>query len=134
MVRALNGVSGSLVLINPTNNYLEILAAEGLSEETLRLRLRPGQGLTGWVARTGKPARVGGVSHDPRYVSVRTGIRSELAVPLEVNGEVRGVLNVDSDRPDAFNEADQQWLEQLAVQAARVVQNTWLYEQLRHKA
>jgi signal transduction histidine kinase len=134
MVRALNGVSGSLVLINPTNNYLEILAAEGLSEETLRLRLRPGQGLTGWVARSGKPARVGDVSADSRYVSVRPGIRSELAVPLEVNGEVRGVLNVDSDRPDAFNEADQQWLEQLAVQAARVVQNTWLYEQLRHKA
>lgn len=134
MVRALHAVSGSLVLINPTNNFLEILAAEGLSEEMVRLRLRPGQGLTGWVARTGRPARVGDVNSDPRYVSVRTGIRSELAVPLEVNGEVRGVLNVDSDRPDAFNEADQQWLEQLAVQAARVVQNTWLYEQLRHKA
>ena len=134
MVRSLNGASGSLVLINPTNNFLEILAAEGLSEETLRLRLRPGQGLTGWVARTGKAARIGDVAKDPRYVSVRPGIRSELAVPLEVNGEVRGVLNVDSERLDAFTAEDQRWLEQLAHQAARVVQNTWLYEQLRHKA
>ena len=134
MVRSLNGASGSLVLINPTNNFLEILAAEGLSEETLRLRLRPGQGLTGWVARTGKAARIGDVAKDPRYVSVRPGIRSELAVPLEVNGEVRGVLNVDSEKLDAFTAEDQRWLEQLAHQAARVVQNTWLYEQLRHKA
>ncbi len=134
MVRSLNGASGSLVLINPTNNFLEILAADGLSEETLRLRLRPGQGLTGWVARTGKAARIGDVAKDPRYVSVRSGIRSELAVPLEVNGEVRGVLNVDSEKLDAFTAEDQRWLEQLAHQAARVVQNTWLYEQLRHKA
>ncbi len=134
MVGALRAVSGSLVLINPTNNYLEILAAEGLSADTLQLRLRLGEGLTGWVARTGKPARIGDVSADPRYVSVRKGVCSELAVPLEVDGQVRGVLNVDSDRPDAFSEADQLWLEQLAAQAARVVRNTWLYEQLRHKA
>jgi signal transduction histidine kinase len=134
MVGALSAVSGSLVLINPTNNYLEILAAEGLPDDTLQLRLRLGEGLTGWVARTGRPARVGDVSRDSRYVSLRRGIRSELAVPLEVNGQVRGVLNVDSERVDAFSVEDQLWLEQLAAQAARVVQNTWLYEQLRHKA
>lgn len=134
MVGALPAVSGSLVLINPTNNFLEILAAEGLSDDTLQLRLRLGEGLTGWVARTGRPARIGNVAQDPRYVSVRPGVRSELAVPLEVEGEVRGVLNVDSDRLDAFTEDDQRWLEQLAQQAARVVRNTWLYEQLRHKA
>lgn len=134
MVGALHAVSGSLVLINPTNNFLEILAAEGLSDDSLQLRLRLGEGLTGWVARTGRAARVGDVASDPRYVSVRAGVRSELAVPLEVDGEVRGVLNVDSDRSDAFTEADQRWLEQLAQQAARVVRNTWLYEQLRHKA
>ncbi|MBI1178815.1 GAF domain-containing protein [bacterium] len=134
MVDALRAISGSLVLINPTNNYLEILAGEGLPADTIQLRLRLGEGLTGWVARTGKAARIGDVSKDHRYVSVRPAVRSELAVPLEVNDEVRGVLNVDSDRPDAFSEADQQWLEQLAVQASRVVQNTWLYEQFRHKA
>ncbi|HAV63075.1 MAG TPA: histidine kinase [Verrucomicrobiales bacterium] len=134
MVRALNAASGSLVLINPTNGLLEILAAEGLPEDTLQLRLRMGEGLTGWVARTGKAARVGNVTADPRYVAVRRQIMSELAVPLEVDGEVRGVLNVDSEQPQAFTVEDQRWLEQLALQAARVVQNTWLYEQLRQKA
>ena len=49
-------------------------------------------------------------------------------------GEVRGVLNVDADREDAFSEADQELLEALAVQAAKVIHNTWLFEQSRLKA
>ncbi len=98
------------------------------------LKLRPGEGLTGWVAQTGKPARVGDVTQDKRYIMLRPEVRSELAVPLEVNGEVRGVLNVDSDRLNAFTADDQELLESLAAQAARVIQNTWLFEQLRLKA
>src|SRR5207247_8434717 len=96
--------------------------------------LRIGQGITGWVARTGEPARVGDVTRDPRYVMLRPEVRSELAVPLEVNGEVRGVLNVDSDRPAAFSAEDQEFLEALAAQAAQAIHHTWLYEQLRLKA
>ena len=59
---------------------------------------------------------------------------SELAVPLLVNGQLRGVVNVDADRADAFDEADESLLQELALEAARVIQNTWLYEQLRQKA
>jgi transcriptional regulator with GAF, ATPase, and Fis domain len=61
-------------------------------------------------------------------------VRSELAVPLEVMGEVRGVLNVDSRKPNAFSQSDQELLEELAVQAAKVIHNTWLFEQSRLKA
>ena len=39
-------------------------------------------------------------------------------MPLEVAGEVRGVLNVDADRLEAFSAEDQELLEALAVQAA----------------
>jgi putative methionine-R-sulfoxide reductase with GAF domain len=98
------------------------------------LKLRVGEGITGWVARTGKPARVGKVKQDPRYIMLRPEVRSELAVPLEVKGLVRGVLNVDSDQEDAFDSDDQESLEALAVQAAGVIHNTWLFEQLRLKA
>ena len=126
--------SGSMVLINPTTDLLGIHASKGLPREAAELKLRVGQGITGWVARTGKPARVGDVKRDPRYVQVRADVHSELAVPLEVNGEVRGVLNVDANRPEAFSAADQELLEGLATQAAKVIHNTWLYEQLRLKA
>ncbi len=133
-VRLMRASSGSVVLINPTSGFLEIHASENLPAAATRLKLRMGEGITGWVARTGKPARVGDVTQDPRYVMARRNVRSELAVPLEVNGETRGVLNMDSDRADAFTADDQELLQELAVQAAKVIQNTWLYEQLRLKA
>ena len=133
-VRLMRASSGSAVLINPTTGFLEILASEGLPEHAAELKLRIGEGITGWVARTGKPTRVGDVAQDPRYVMLRPQVRAELAVPLEVNGEVRGVLNVDSDRLQAFTDDDQEVLEALATQAAKVIHHTWLYEQLRLKA
>ena len=132
-VRVMRASSGSLVLINPSTHILEISAAQNLSSAARRLKLYVGEGITGWVARTGKPARVGDVTQDKRYVSIRRDVRSELAVPLEVKGELRGVINVDSDRMNAFSADDQELLQELALQAAKVIHNTWLYEQLRLK-
>ena len=74
-VGLMRAASGSIVLINPTNGLLEIHAAEGLPAKAAELRLRVGEGITGWVARTGKPARVGDVTKDPRYVLLRRGVR-----------------------------------------------------------
>src|SRR6202142_2256256 len=102
-VRLMNASSGSVVLINPTSGFLEISASQNLPSSARKLKLHVGEGITGWVARNGKPARVGDVTQDPRYVAARRGVKSELAVPLEVNGEVRGVLSVDSDRTNAFS-------------------------------
>ena len=132
-VRIMRASSGSLALINPSTNFLEIHAAQNLSSSARKLKLRVGEGVTGWVAQTGKVARVGDVTQDKRYVSIRRDVRSELAVPLEVRGELRGVINVDSDRVDAFSEDDQELLQELAIQASTVIHNTWLYEQLRLK-
>ena len=133
-VRVMRASSGSVVLINPTNGLLEIQASQGLPADASELKLRVGQGITGWVARTGQPALVSDVRLDARYIMVQPNVRSELAVPLEVEGEVRGVINVDSDRRNAFSSDDQELLQALALQASKVIHTTWLYEQLRLKA
>ncbi len=133
-VRLMRASSGTVALINPNNSMLEIHASAGLTPNAAEVKLRVGQGITGWVARTGKPARVGDVRKDPRYIMLRRDVRSELAVPLEVLGEVRGVINVDSQTGDAFSQSDQELLEELSKQAAKVIQNTWLFEQSRLKA
>ncbi|MFM2295820.1 MAG: hypothetical protein RLZZ350_2233 [Verrucomicrobiota bacterium] len=133
-VRVMRASSGSVVLLNPTTRLLEIQAAINLPADASELKLRVGEGLTGWVAKTGQPALVSDVTADARYVMVQKNVRSELAVPLRVNDEVRGVLNVDSERADAFTAADLELLTALAAQASRVIQNTWLYEQSRLKA
>src|SRR5450756_2610282 len=92
-VRLMHASSGSVVLINPTSGFLEIHASQNLPSAATRLKLRVGEGITGWVARTGTPARVGDGTQDPLYVMPGGRVRSDLAVLLEVNGETRGVLN-----------------------------------------
>lgn len=134
VAQSLKATSGSIALIHPTTNFLEIQAAHGLPKAAAELKMRVGEGITGWVARTGKAARVGDVRKDRRYIELRPNIRSELAAPLHVNGELRGVINVDSTRQDAFSDKDQTLLEEFARQAVRVINNTWLYEQFRLKA
>ena len=126
-VGLVNATSGSVVLINPIDGFLEIQAAHGLYAGA-KLKLRVGEGITGWVAQQGKSAIVPDVSADKRYVPVHEHTRSELAVPLEINGVLSGVVNVDSDKPSAFDENDLALLTELASQAALVIHNAFLYE------
>src|SRR3954471_16822365 len=53
-VRVLRGTSGSVALVNPTSSFLEIQAAYQLPPNSSLLRLKVGEGITGWVALTGK--------------------------------------------------------------------------------
>tara|TARA_B100001971_G_scaffold37108_2_gene32076 strand:- start:2172 stop:3905 length:1734 start_codon:yes stop_codon:yes gene_type:complete len=133
-VGLVGATTGSVVLINPTDNLLEIQAAHGLPEGSSQLRLRVGEGITGWVAQHGKPALVPDVREDARYVQIHDHTRSELAVPLEVNGSIRGVINVDSDQLNTFSLTDQTLLTELASQAATVIHNAFLYERSRIRA
>src|ERR1700735_5245446 len=74
-VRVMRASSGSLVLINPTTQLLEIHAAQNLSSAARKLKLRGGEGIAGGVPRHGKAALVGDVTLDKRYVSVRRDVR-----------------------------------------------------------
>jgi signal transduction histidine kinase len=100
-------------------------------------RLKVGQeGITGWVARSGEPLLVPDVGQETRYYSLpeASEIRSELAVPLETKEAVIGVLHVQSDRPNAFDQSDLVMLQSLAHQAAMVIENAQLYEQAQQVA
>ena len=133
-VSLMGASSGSLALVNPTTGLLEIAASEGLPEDASAMSLRPNEGITGWVAHHGEPLRIGDVSADERYISARPEVRSELAVPLFIEEDVRAVLNVDAESVDAFSETDQKLLEELAQHATQVIVNTWQYEQHRQRA
>jgi signal transduction histidine kinase len=133
-VRVMQATSGSIVFIDPHTQMLQIEVAIGLSEKARQTKLAIGRGVTGWVAKMGVPLRVPDVTADPHYVSVRTDIRSELAVPLMVEGALIGVLNVDSTRRDAFSTEDEELLVAIANQSAQVIQNSWLYQAVAHNA
>jgi GAF domain-containing protein len=90
----------------------------------LRLQVG-GQGVIGWVAGAGQPLLVPDVSQDPRYLPWPANIqtRSEMAVPLKTKSGTIGVLNVESDRLNAFDESDLAVVQALANQAAIAVEN-----------
>lgn len=97
-------------------------------------RLRPGQGLVGRVADTGKPIRAGAVENSPVYVATLPGTRSVCAVPLVGSGEVIGVFNVESPLPDAFSRDDLYLFEALAQQVAGGVEMARYHQRLAHAA
>lgn len=61
----------------------------------------------GRVFRTGSPVLVPDIHHDPDYRAFPGGTsRSEVAVPIQVDGRTIGVINVESSRANAYGIAD----------------------------
>ncbi len=133
-VRSTRAESGSFILLNPNTGLLDIEASHGLSEKAKRVKLRPGEGITGWVATTGQPLRTGDVREDKRYVAINARVRSEMAVPVEIRGQIVGLLNVDSTRVDAFSATDEERLVDMASEAAKWMELAWEIDQLRLKS
>jgi signal transduction histidine kinase len=133
-VRSTRADSGSFILINPNSGLLDIEASHGLSERAKRVKLRPGEGITGWVATTGLPLRTGDVRTEKRYISINARVRSEMAVPVEMRGQVVGLLNVDSTNVDAFSATDEARLIDMAYEAAQWLDLAWEIDQLRLKS
>src|SRR5690606_17831990 len=122
--------SGSVSLLNPDTGKLEIDVHHGLFTTADEVSLRLGQGITGWVAFHGRPQLIPDVTVDPRYISIRKEVRSEMAAPMVgAGGQILGVINVDSDRLNGFAEADLALLVRLSEEATAVMQRLW---QLRH--
>ncbi len=134
-VKVTRATSGSLILIDRAQGVLNIQIADNIDQSrAARLKLRIGEGVTGWVAKTGRPLLVGDVRRSPHYVRIKTDVKSELAVPLIIGGEVVGVINVDSNKLNAFTGDDQDLLVAIAAQSGRVMHAAHLYEENRGKA
>lgn len=127
--------SASLMLLDRDTGLLRVMAAEGFRDKSIfRTQLKVGQGVTGWVAESGVPLRLGNVARDRRYVRVQQNLRSELAVPLKSHGRVIGVISVDSTKLNHFSPEDEALLISLAAQSARVIETTRLLEEARQRA
>jgi signal transduction histidine kinase len=121
---AVRGTRGFVGLVNRSTGELELrfVAGQGWEDrERRRIKISdaPGNGITIQVVVTGIPYLAGDVREDPHYVMFFPDVRSEIAVPLvNRDGRVIGVINVESEEPDAFTQPDLQLLVALANQAA----------------
>lgn len=134
IIHVLKPNSASISLINPDNKKLELEVSEGLPESWQSMHLELGQGITGWAALHGRSLIVPDVRKEPRYIAVRSNIRSEMAVPMEDRGAIIGVVNVDSESVDFFDQQSLKILTLLTNEASRVVSKLWLINQMRTKA
>ncbi|MGQ9523238.1 MAG: GAF domain-containing protein [Armatimonadota bacterium] len=123
--RSLGATRGFLALVDQETGELviEFTEGEGWTEENRRRRLRIGQqegrGITAFVAASGRPYRTGNVLKDPYYLPFFDDVMSALAVPLlDSFGRVLGVINIESDRENAFGECEEHLLQAIGSQAA----------------
>jgi signal transduction histidine kinase len=87
-------------------------------------------GISGRAAQTGRSYLVADVRRDPDYLEVDPTIRSELAVPLMDRGKAIGVLSIESDQLNAFDENDRATLEGLAALSVIAIRNAEHAEEL----
>jgi phosphoserine phosphatase RsbU/P len=119
-------------LLDPKGSELRIAYSVGYPDDTARtLRLKVGHGLVGAAVAEGQPILVNDVQADPRYVEAVPGSKAELVVPLRRKGRVIGALNLLSDTPGQFTEADVEMLRQFAAHVAVAIENARLFEHER---
>ncbi|MGH2994899.1 MAG: GAF domain-containing protein [Gaiellaceae bacterium] len=82
---------------------------------TEHVRIPVGEGICGAAAASGRTEVVDDVNADPRYLACFVSTRSEIVVPIVYEGRVVGEIDIDSDEPAAFTEADRAFLERVAL-------------------
>jgi sigma-B regulation protein RsbU (phosphoserine phosphatase) len=123
------------VLMVEGGAYLKHCFSIGYPRELVEnLHVPIGQGITGTAAATGHSVRVSDTSKDDRYIAAIENVRSELAVPLMLQGKPVGVLDIQSRHPDYFTPEQQSILTLLASRLAVAIENARLYQKERTQA
>lgn len=76
-------------------------------------RISKGKGVCGTAWSDQRSIVVADVHDFPGHIACNAASKSEIVIPLIYDGEVIGVLDIDSNELDCFDEVDKQWLEKL---------------------
>jgi signal transduction histidine kinase len=131
----------SLMLVD-TQGEMRIVASRGIRDEVVQsVRVRLGEGISGWVAEKGKPILVKDVRSYPRLQDHdHVGYDSHsfisapivLSVPIKIQGKILGVINVTNKRSgQTFTDDDLAFLFSLAGQAAVAIEGAKHFEELK---
>ncbi len=138
--RALNHLDSEIasILLKGGDAALRMEVARGLPVDVSETVVATGEGISGWVAREGRPLLVEDIETDPRFSRrnhERYYTHSFISAPLVYHDEVRGVINVNNKRTrEAFKPSDLRLLEALAGHAAVALENASRYEETLERA
>jgi HD-GYP domain-containing protein (c-di-GMP phosphodiesterase class II) len=126
-IQRLDG-DGMLRLVASRGALAEVMTEFLLVEQSVR------HGINGRVARTGAAALVADTRADGDYIvrDPQTDPRSELSVPIAVDGSVWGILNIEAAEPDAFSEADVVLVETIAASLGSAIHRAGLIAEQEH--
>ena len=93
----------------------ELVLGPYLGKPSPHTRIPLGRGICGAAANQRATIVVDDVNNDPRYLACSLDTRSEIVVPIMRDQTVLGEIDIDSDQPAAFGEADRDLLEQVAA-------------------
>ncbi|HOP06009.1 MAG TPA: SpoIIE family protein phosphatase [candidate division Zixibacteria bacterium] len=123
--------AGGVYLINSEKGDIQSLYTVGYDPALdAKVRLKVGQGLVGYVAKSGETINVPDVTADDRYVTARPETRSEMAVPIILDDLVIGVINLESNEMHAFQGSDRSLLSAFANHAAISIERARLHEEI----
>ena len=121
----------SLYLLTPPGRELLLTATNGLNENMVgKVTMKMGEGITGWVADSRRPAVVPDVSREPHWKWVpgldEDRFHSMASVPIESGPRLVGVLNVQSTERREFSASDIDFLRAIAGQVAGILERSEL--------
>lgn len=129
---------GSLLLVDEEKNELFFEVALGEKGEKVKeIRLRMGEGIAGWVAKTGESVIIDDVQNDPRFFKGADKkssfvTRNMICVPVKSEGKVIGVLQaINKLKGGKFTKDDLEGFISLADQVAIAIEKSRLYQELR---
>jgi L-methionine (R)-S-oxide reductase len=93
----------------------ELVLGPFVGKPSPHTRIPLGRGICGAAATEKATIIVDDVNADPRYLACSLETKSEIVVPILLRGEVLGEIDIDSDRPAAFGDADRVLLEKVAA-------------------
>jgi GAF domain-containing protein len=93
----------------------ELVLGPFLGKPSPHTRIPLGQGICGAAATEKATIVVDDVNADPRYLACSIDTRSEIVVPILIDGDGLGEIDIDSDKPAAFGSADRALLEPVAA-------------------
>ncbi len=80
-----------------------------------------GKGICGQVAVSNKNFVVPDVSAQDNYIACSITVKAEIVIPIFVNGDNIGQIDIDSNTPDPFTEADERFLEFVCAKVAEIL-------------
>jgi GAF domain-containing protein len=125
---AFGGAAGFLFLLDEPEGDLVLRSASGCDVPDRAFRVRPGQGLVGWVAAAGRPELVTNLLADGRYARAVEGALvpdavSALCVPIIVQGKTVGVILVTAESRTLLGSTELNLLDSIASFASIAIEN-----------